>query len=177
MVWFCLSPVILTFLFQPFFFLFIIYHTKRTPGFVAAFVVRSPEEVDAGGDHRELTPLALYAPGLCLLGLLGQLYSYCKENKLSDGDMMSSMGIPGEGTRLLSKKRESRRRSSIVEMSQAMCPKTEVNRRSSVQIMGVPCFDTHEERVTRQSQLADLEELITLGELNFDDEEGGNTWN
>lgn len=160
----------------PFFFYYA-SHTKSTPGFVAAFVVRSPEEVDTAGDHRELTPLALYAPGLCLLGLLGQVYSYYKENKLSDGDMMSMMGIPGEGTRLLSKKRESRRRSSVVELDQAMCPKTEMNRRSSVQIMGIPCFDTHEEMVTRQSQLADLEELIALGELDFDDEEGGNTWN
>lgn len=45
-----------------------------TPGIVAAYVLRSPEEVLASSDLRELTPYSLFAPTLSLVVLLGVLY-------------------------------------------------------------------------------------------------------
>mmetsp|Transcript_21608 Transcript_21608/g.44430 ORF Transcript_21608/g.44430 Transcript_21608/m.44430 type:complete len:504 (+) Transcript_21608:54-1565(+) len=45
-----------------------------TPGVVAAYLLRSPEEVVASSDMRELTPYSLFAPALSLLVLLGMVY-------------------------------------------------------------------------------------------------------
>lgn len=45
-----------------------------TPGIVAAYLLRSPEDVLASNDMRELTPYSLFAPALSLLVLLGMLY-------------------------------------------------------------------------------------------------------
>jgi len=42
-----------------------------TPGLIAAFVLRRPSEVEQSRHHRELTRLALVAPGLSALVLLG----------------------------------------------------------------------------------------------------------
>ena len=45
-----------------------------TPGLVAKYVLRSPAQVEASRHHRELSPLALFAPGLSLLVLAGLSY-------------------------------------------------------------------------------------------------------
>lgn len=45
-----------------------------TPGLVAAYMLRSPEEVLSSNDLRELTPVSLFAPALSLAVLLGMLY-------------------------------------------------------------------------------------------------------
>jgi len=45
-----------------------------TPGIVAAYMLRSPEEVLASDDKRELTPYTLLAPALSGVVLLGTLY-------------------------------------------------------------------------------------------------------
>jgi len=45
-----------------------------TPGVVAAYMLRSPEEVLASSDNRELTPLSLFAPILSGIVLLGVVY-------------------------------------------------------------------------------------------------------
>lgn len=45
-----------------------------TPGIVAAYLLRSPEEVLSSGDLRELTPCSLFAPTMSLLVLLGMVY-------------------------------------------------------------------------------------------------------
>jgi ceroid-lipofuscinosis MFS transporter 7 len=50
-----------------------------TPGFVAAYVLRTPEEVESSARHRELSSLALLSPGLELLTLCGILYMKFKE--------------------------------------------------------------------------------------------------
>lgn len=45
-----------------------------TPGLVAAYCLRHPEEVVASSDKKELTPYSLFAPVLSLLTLLGMVY-------------------------------------------------------------------------------------------------------
>jgi hypothetical protein len=45
-----------------------------TPGIVAAFCLRHPDVVAASRDHRELSPLSLFAPVLSALVLFGMLY-------------------------------------------------------------------------------------------------------
>jgi len=45
-----------------------------TPGLVAAYMLRSPEEVLSSSDLRELTPATLFAPLLSLVVLLGMVY-------------------------------------------------------------------------------------------------------
>lgn len=48
-----------------------------TPGIVAAYVLRSPEQVLESSDMRELTPYSLFAPIMSLLVLLGVVYLRC----------------------------------------------------------------------------------------------------
>jgi hypothetical protein len=135
---------------------------------VAAYVIRSPEEVDAAGDHRELTPLALYAPVLCSFSLLGLYYSHWKKERMARD--IQETEVPGEGTPLMPRITDAgRRRSSVMELHQAFRRSNEVARRSSVEIMGFSGFDTHTEKATRKSQLKDLKEFIQLGELDFDE--------
>eukprot|EP00980_Cylindrotheca_fusiformis_P011139 scaffold2557_cov121-Cylindrotheca_fusiformis.AAC.22 len=140
-----------------------------TPGFVAAYVIRSPEEVEAAGDHRELTPLALYAPVLCISCLMGLYYKYRRDQRIATV-LSETADIPGEGTPLMAR-RSNGRRSSVMELHQTFRRSNEVARRSSVEIMGFPNFDTHTEEVTRASQLKELEELVALGELDFEDDD------
>jgi len=45
-----------------------------TPGVVAAYLLRSPEEVLSSSDLRELTPYSLFAPTLSFVVLLGVVY-------------------------------------------------------------------------------------------------------
>jgi MFS family permease len=45
-----------------------------TPSVVAIYILRHPDQVDASEDHRELTPLGLYAPIISLVNLIGLLY-------------------------------------------------------------------------------------------------------
>ena len=47
-----------------------------TPSFVAKFCLRSPEEVLASSDGRELTPYSLFAPAMSLLVLMGIGYAH-----------------------------------------------------------------------------------------------------
>jgi hypothetical protein len=135
---------------------------------VAAYVIRSPEQVDAAGDHRELTPLALYSPVLCILSLLGLYYSHWKKERMARD--IQETEVPGEGTPLMPRRSDvGRRRCSVMELHQVFRRSNEVARRSSVQIMGFSGFDTRTEKATRESQLADLKEFILLGELDFDE--------
>lgn len=62
-------------------------------------------------------------------------------------------------------------RRSSVEIVQEFSRKSEVARRFSNQIMGIPGFDTNQENIHRRSLLAELDELVRLGELDFGDEE------
>jgi ceroid-lipofuscinosis MFS transporter 7 len=46
------------------------------PGLIATYVLRTPEQVEASMDHRELTPYALFAPTVSVIVLSGVLYMY-----------------------------------------------------------------------------------------------------
>jgi hypothetical protein len=52
----------------------IVLSLSSKPGIVAAFCLRHPDVVTASPDHRELSPLSLFAPVLSALVLFGMLY-------------------------------------------------------------------------------------------------------
>mmetsp|Transcript_11351 Transcript_11351/g.17402 ORF Transcript_11351/g.17402 Transcript_11351/m.17402 type:complete len:526 (+) Transcript_11351:163-1740(+) len=138
-----------------------------TPSFVAAFVIRTPEEVEAAGDHRELTYLALYGPIFCILSLLCLAYKYRREQRRAEENQKQ---LAGEGTPLVASSTRARRRSSVVEVQQEFSRKNEVARRSSTEMMGLCAFDTREEKENRDKMLLDLQVLESLGELDFEEE-------
>jgi hypothetical protein len=53
-----------------------------TPSLVAAYVVRSPEQVAASRDHRELTPLALYVAIFPIFILFGLYRQHHKQKRI-----------------------------------------------------------------------------------------------
>jgi len=143
-----------------------------TPGFVAAFVIRSPQQVDNSADNRELTYLSLYAPVLCALSLVG--LAYAEWRNMGGKTVDDTAAIAGEGTPLLVASNNSssmaRRKSSVAGLNQAFGRSNVVARRSSVEIMGMPAgFDTLAEEETKKNQLADLEEFKQLMELDDDE--------
>lgn len=64
------------------------------PGLIASFVLRTPEQVEASADQRELTPYALFAPVSSVIVLSGVLYLLLYPSKSSivseDDDPSSS---------------------------------------------------------------------------------------
>ena len=132
---------------------------------MAAYVIRSPEQVEASTDNLELTALALYAPVLCALSLFG-LY-FARQKKPANATTVS------EVTPLVAKQSMARRKSSVAGLNQAFRRSNVVSRRSSVAVMGgLPGgFDTLAEREIQQNQLKDLEELKRLMEMDLDEEE------
>lgn len=148
------------------------FHSKQllyfsTPGFVAAYVIRSPEQVEASTDNLELTALALYGPVLCALSLFG-LYFAREEKKPA-----STATAVSEVTPLVAKQSMARRKSSVAGLNQAFRRSNVVSRRSSVEVMGGLSggFDTLAEREIQQNQLKDLEEFKRLMEMDLDEEE------
>jgi hypothetical protein len=147
---------------------FAFFVTCSTPGFVAALVIRTPEQVAASIDKRELTAWALYVPILPCFVLVGLYMLYRKEKKAQkevDAEPMPADELTG----LVQRTHKGRR--SSVEIVQEFSRKSEVARRFSNQIMGIPGFDTNQENIHRRSLLAELDELVRLGELDFGDEE------
>lgn len=99
------------------------------PGLIAAFVLRTPEQVEASRHHRELTPYALFAPISSLLVLLGVLYLRWRPPPAIMLDEESTKAA-NETSSLIS---------SQVQLSPTKFhPKTEAHRRHSVAIMGIP---------------------------------------
>jgi hypothetical protein len=149
-----------------------------TPTVIAAFVIRSPEDIDGSTDKHELTPLALYIPvvsGICIGGLcLAQNKESTRLAEIEKQERVETeIGRPSESTGLLPSSRPPRRRvSSDVEIDQAFSKHTEVCRRSSVEIMGVACpFDSHAEKVDRDNmwrQRCELHKLSTLDDDELD---------
>jgi hypothetical protein len=135
-------------------------HQNRTPGFVATFVLRKPEVVDASSDHRELNPIALYVPITIGLALIGVVVQYLRETKEEKEAAAMDDETEGEQTALLSHppspKRGSPRRSTISRQERVRSS-TEINRRASVTIMGITMGETHQEVVQRLSRIEHLE--------------------
>mmetsp|Transcript_13536 Transcript_13536/g.34035 ORF Transcript_13536/g.34035 Transcript_13536/m.34035 type:complete len:499 (-) Transcript_13536:139-1635(-) len=87
-----------------------------TPGVVAAYLLRSPEEVLASSDMRELTPYSLFAPALSLLVLLGMVYlrwSGAIDKAVAESDESGrDQEAPTESSSLLSPTQSKRERRS-----------------------------------------------------------------
>jgi hypothetical protein len=124
-----------------------------TPGFVAKYVLRHPDEVEASADHRELTPLALYIVIGPIITVLGVFYvAMFKEIKAYDVEAEAEEHHEAdERTSLVAK-----RRSSAMVLEQKVDTATQVNRRMSAQLMGICQFDTPGEDERRSSVFAAL---------------------
>lgn len=112
-----------------------------TPGVVAAYVLRHPIEVEQSRDHRELTPLALFAPGTSLITFFGLLYVAWKQRHPVDEEL----GAADEMTRLKDQPRE-RRYSSRIEAC----------RRHSASLMGIPQTSMLDELCHQSTREIDL---------------------
>ena len=123
--------------------------------------MRSTDQVTASRDNRELTPVALYVPILCILILFGLWNSYKKERRLAKE---AEAEIPSEETGLLSAKSRENRRSSVVSIQQAFSRQSEVNKRISGQVMGLTAYDTQEEKTLSEQMHHDMEEWEKLAE-------------
>lgn len=138
---------------------------------MAAYVIRSPEQVEASSDNRELTPLALYAPVLCALSLVGLYYGHSKTNKqvVKEDTTNASEATP----LMVTKTSMARKKSSVAGLNQAFGRSNVVSRRSSVEIMGgLPGgFDTLAEQEIQENQLTDLNDFKSLIAMEFDDDE------
>lgn len=128
-----------------------------TPGFVAAYVLRNPEEVEASVFHRELNPVALYVVVGPLLTILGVIYvSYTKPLPVVLlVDKMNEELEPDERSNLVNNPAR-RRRSSAIVLEQKIGPATEANRRNSAICMGIPQYDNPLERQRRSSVFAQI---------------------
>lgn len=112
-----------------------------TPGLISAFVLRTPEEVDASSDKREFTPWALFAPTLSLVVLAGHLYVQWIKKPLDQQIKKKTDGPAGETTGLLDSLDEdssvdipwSRERYQVPDFD----PRTTAARRESLMLMGV----------------------------------------
>ena len=141
-----------------------------TPGFVAACVIRTPQQVTASHDNRELTPVALYVPILSLVALMGLWVAYRKQQQKQIAALQQKHDQePSEETGLLSI--QGRRRSSVVTITQALSRQSQVNSRLSGQIMGMVAFETRDENEMNEKLQHDLDEWIQLAELDYDEQE------
>lgn len=111
-----------------------------TPGLVASFVLRSPEQVEASRHHRELSPLALLAPLLSLLTLAGLMYIAWKHKRLdvtdADVELGKTTAVTDETTGLMPDRQ--RRYSCPAPFSKRYSCHAEANRRQSACLMGIP---------------------------------------
>jgi ceroid-lipofuscinosis MFS transporter 7 len=111
-----------------------------TPGVVAAYMLRSPEEVLASSDLRELTPLSLFAPVLSGLALLGVVYLRLTgamfENKndakeLEDGGSLSEFATTTDEEKTLDKESSQTESSSLLPRHSQLKKRPGQKRRSS----------------------------------------------
>ena len=128
-----------------------------TPGFVAAYVLRDPEEVEASVFHRELNPVALYVVVGPFLTVLGVIYvSMAKPLPvLPPEEMVDDKQEPDETSNLV-ENAVRRRLSSAIVMEQKIDPATEANRRNSAMCMGIPQYDNPLEKQRRSSVFAQI---------------------
>jgi len=117
------------------------------PALVARFILRNPEDVDADPFNKhELTAFALYVPILSVTIIVGLAYQYYfiylprEENSNKEADAVEV----SESSGLLRVKNSSAEsRASIIEISDTFSRSSEVSRRLSCEVMGIPNpFDT-----------------------------------
>lgn len=99
------------------------------PLFVTKFILREPQEVDSSRDPHELTQWAWLVPTFSMLIITGLLYEEFILGSKSQPETVDE--AVDETSKLVAKKQQDRRRSSIAEINQAFSPEYEVNRRVS----------------------------------------------
>ena len=145
------------------------------PAFVATFVLRSPEEVDASTDKHELNPIALYVPVTCAICIAALVYEWMtreEEDKFEDAiEEEAELTMPTEKSGLMKKGRISKRRSTALEIAQEFSRRTEANRRQSVEIMGVACpYESSDEHNLREKMWHDKKEWDEIHRLGDESE-------
>ena len=103
------------------------------PGLIAAFVLRTPEQVSASADQREFTSWALFAPVLSGALLVGFVYL----RRVAKSESYTTHARPSETTSLLQVGGQF--------TVPAFHPRTEAYRRHSVTLMGIPQISFHPE--------------------------------
>jgi hypothetical protein len=111
---------------------------------IAAYVLRTPDEVAASRDHRELSVWALFAPATSVLTLLGIMYLiWCPpipdREFLDDDDDDDNEMVPDERMSLLLAPKD-----LLVNVPTQFHPRTEAYRRHSIALMGIPQITFHE---------------------------------
>jgi hypothetical protein len=128
------------------------------PGLIAAFVLRTPEEVAASDDQREYTAWALFAPILSIIVLVGFLYMgyfapVPNATPTAADDVDWDKVIAGEDNEEQESPYPSERTSLLaggilphaLEIPRRFHPLTEAHRRHSITLMGVPQISFHAE--------------------------------
>jgi MFS transporter, ceroid-lipofuscinosis neuronal protein 7 len=134
------------------------------PGLIAAYVLRSPDEVSASADQREFTPWALFAPVLSFLILAGVAYVESSQRGQGaaalEGNIAMTEGANGtamedESSEFTSE--ELTERLALLESSTTEPPSSrrlfhmdsktiEASRRHTVMMMGIPDISIHGRR-------------------------------
>jgi hypothetical protein len=106
-----------------------------TPGLVAAYVLRSPEDVESSKLHRELSPYALFAPLMMSGVLCGAIFMACRKTQPA-----SAATFPDENTVLVSPGKL-----GTGGKPRRFSAKVEVNRRTSAQVLGMVQHSMYDE--------------------------------
>jgi hypothetical protein len=118
-----------------------------TPGLVAAYVLRSPEEVEHSLRHRELSAYALVAPLLMMFVLIGVILVNIKNGrKQIDDDVGSKDASPDEKTSLMESQSVKAGETGEGHKKNRCSAKIEVDRRISVKIMGIVQTSMYDEQ-------------------------------
>lgn len=136
-----------------------------TPGLVARFVLRSPEQVEASRNHRELSPFALFAPLLSLSTLAGMAYIHFKHKRVGEmGEGVELEATADERTSLLVSSTTMTpdetgklRRHSVPTTSHRFSARTEAHRRHSACLMGIAQASTLYEKAGEDDEDEDEE--------------------
>jgi len=113
-----------------------------TPGLVARYVLRNPGQVESSRKHREMSPLALFAPLLSLSTLAGLMYIAWKHKRMDVVDAAVELGSnvkeADEGTSLMPGADDRQKRYSCPGPSRRYSCHEESYRRQSACLMGIP---------------------------------------
>ena len=123
------------------------------PTLIASFIVRLQVDVDASSDKHAMTTGALYIPVLCVVVFVGLFYNHYfidPPNEENEVDAAS------ENTKLLANALKKAPRTSLIEISDTFSKPSEVARRMSVEVMGIPNpVDTKYEKELNEQLMRD----------------------
>ena len=141
-----------------------------SPAFVASFVLRDPEDVEASSNTKELTAFALYVPILSAIAIAGVCYQSFFLEKSPSGERTDS--VASETSKLLSGATAKKKlpRSSQIEISETFSRASEVSRRQSVECIGIiNPFDTKDEKEFRDKLWKEKMEWDEINKITEND--------